>query len=469
MSSAATVSPVLPDAGPHQIRAVDEIMQRESLLIEYGTGTGKTRIIAESVEAIIRAGEAPVLVLVPNSLLEQTDEEFRKWVGDDWVDRHVLVLWGGYTIDQRRQQIKYGPANVFVLSHESLSYPLIREALYSRRWSAVFLDEASRFRNHSKRTQTLTGLGRRATTRYIFTGNLAPRAPTDVWYAMNFLRPGLFETTNRQIFTNEYCLTGGYEGREIIGLRPDKLVEFRAIMDAHRITCELRDLRTMPDRILHQHMVNMPDRTRKAYRTLQETLRLEIERVDDRTFKSQVRTYATRLQRLQEIGAGFARNVDGDVVFLPSAKTTAMLDLLEDEPDIPTVIWGWWIPELQAIQATLAKAHISHVTLGQEPDAVQQFMSGKVNVFVSQLARGGFGLNLTRAVRMIYHSLPWSLDVYMQSQERNMRLTTTADRLEIVHLTNRHSVDEYVRGRLLDRADVSSQLSRSAALELLRS
>jgi hypothetical protein len=468
MATRSTGIVPLPPAGSHQVKAVDEIMNREAVLVEYGTGTGKTRVIAEATEAIIAAGEAPVLVLVPNSLLEQTTEEFERWVGPAWVARHLMVLSGKYSIDLRRQQIKYARHNVYLLSHEAMSFPLIREALLSRHWCAVFLDEASRFRNYSNRTKTLINLGKRADTRYALTGNLAPRSPTDVWYCMNWLTPRLFGTSNRTIFQNSYCLLGGFEGRQVIGIRPDKLKEFRAVMDAHRITCDLRDLRTMPTRVLHQHLVNLPHQTRKAYTTMQETLRLEIERVDDATFTSHVKTYATRLQRLQEITSGFARNVEGDVVYLPSAKTTAMLDLIDDEPDVPTIVWAWWVPEITAIKAMLAKRGIPHVVLGEEKNAVEQFMKGRVNVFIAQLARGGYGLNLTRATRMIYHSLPWSLDVYLQSQERNMRLTTTADRLEIVHLTTRDTVDAYVRNRLLDRADISSQLTRSQALELLR-
>lgn len=465
---AASLAP-LPPTGKHQDRAIDEIMAQASLLIEYGTGTGKSRIYVEAIEALIMAGEAPGLVLVPNSLIEQTRDEFITWLGPEWVAKHVLILSGGMTIEQRRQQLRFGKHAVYILSHEALSYPMIREGLNGRRWAWTFLDEASRFRNYSNRTRTLVQLGRRTETRYALTGNLAPRVSSDVWYVMNWLRPGLFGTTNRQVFMTTYCLLGGWEGREPVAIRPDKLAEFKAIMDSARISCELRDVRDLPERVLHVHHVNMPDKARKAYITLQETLRLEIERVDDEAFKSHVKTYATRLQRLQEITSGFARNIDGDVEYLPSAKTTAMLDLLEDEPDTPTIIWGWWVPEMKAIAQALRKKHIAFSWFGEETGAIEEFMSGRVNVFLCQLARGGYGLNLTRATRMIYHSLPWSLDVYLQSQERNMRLTTTADHLEIIHLITRRSVDEYTRAKLLDRADISAQLTRSQALELLRS
>lgn len=433
--------------------------------------TGKSRIYVEAIEALVMAGDVPILVLVPNSLIEQTTEEFELWLGVRWVEKHLTVLDSTLDIGTRRDQLKYNTlARVFILSHEALSYPLIKEGLTSRKWAAIFVDEASRFRNHTSRTTTLIAAGKRAALRYALTGNLAPRTPADVWYVMNWIQPGLFGTKNKQNFVSDYCLMGGYSGSEPTELRPDRIEKFKAIMDGYRISCDLSDVRDMPERILHVAYVNMPEKTRTAYREMQETLRLEIERVDDATFESQVTTYATRLQRLQEITSGFARNIDGDIAYLPSGKTSEMIDRLQDEPDTPTIIWGWWIPEMRNIEAHLEKYGIPYVTYDTKPGntARQRFMAGEVNVFVCQLAKGGYGLNLTRATRMIYHSLPWSLDTYLQSQERNLRLTTTAPRLEVVHLTTRRSVDEYVRNRLLARADVSAQLTRSQALELLR-
>jgi SNF2 family DNA or RNA helicase len=466
---ATPAAPSKPDIGPHQNTAIDVIMDEDFKLIEYGTGTGKTRIYVESIEALIYAGEVPVLVMVPNSLIEQTIEEFTLWTSKTWVNRNVMVLDGNFTIEDRRQHLKYGSFNVYVVSHESMSYPLMREGLTSKRWRAAFVDEASRFRNYSKRTITLRAIGAKSDTRYAFTGNLAPKSPADVWYVTNWLKSGIWGTTDRKTFVQNYCLLGGFEGRIPLGLRPDKAKEFRATMDSLRISCELRDVRAvMPSRIMHVRRVNITSEARKAYIQMQETLKVEIERIDDKTFISHVKTYATRLQRLQEICSGFARNLDGEVVPLPSAKTSEMLSVLEDEPDKPTVIWYWWRPEYTAIKTVLDKHGIPHTWFGH-PGAVEDFMSGKVNVFVSQLAKGNYGLNLTRAQRMIYHSLPWDLDAYMQSQERNMRLTTPDDaELEVMHLTTRMSVEEYVRRRLLDKADVSSQLTRSQALELLK-
>ena len=57
------------------------------------------------------------------------------------------------------------------------------------------------------------------------------KAPTDVWYIMNWLEPGLFGTNNRQTFKTEYCILGGYSGNECVGIRPDRVRRLRAAMD----------------------------------------------------------------------------------------------------------------------------------------------------------------------------------------------------------------------------------------------
>lgn len=454
-------------AAAHQVAALERIMDEESLLIEYGTGTGKTLVIAMAIHTLVTMGEVPSLIVVPNSLLEQTRDELVTWTSQEWVNRHVEILDKSRTINQRADRLRTTDVSVLVISHESLSFKPVREALARQRWAAVFVDELSRFRNYSKRTQALLTLGAHAESRYGFTGNLAVRNPADVFYPMRFIQPNLFGTNRRDTFVTEYCLLGGYSGVDPIGIRPDRVAKLTGILDAKRIKAELRDIRDMPERILTKRYVDLVPAQRVAYEEMREELYLEIERETEDTFRSLAATYSVRLLRLLEIAAGFARNKDGDVVALPSPKTEEMLELLVGEPEAPTVVWYWWRPEGQRIVSELARHGIEASLLG-EPGAVDHFMEGRASVLVAQLARGGYGLNLTRANRMIYHSLPWDLDVYTQSQERNMRLTTTYTSLEVVHLLARDTVDEYVRARLVDKATMSSQLSRSQALELLR-
>jgi hypothetical protein len=457
----------LPALGAHQSRALEAIMDRDSLLVEYGTGTGKTRIMVEALQVLVSVGDIPILLCVPNSLMEQTVEEIETWLGKEWRRTNVSILNSKLTMASRAQVLKRAGANVFLLSHEALSYSEIANALRSRRWGAVFVDEASRFRNYSKRTRALRDVGKQAASRYAFTGNLTVRAPTDSWYIMNFLKPGVFGYGNVDMFRTEYCILGGFTGRQALGVRPDKVAQLRGILDEHRITCQLRDIRVMPGRDMFVRKVSMGGKQEAAYEDMKRELRMEIERLGDADFRSEASTYAVRLLRLQEVAAGFGRNAEGDVVRLPSPKTDELISMLNDEPDTPTVVWYWWNPEGDHIKNQLLREDIPFTKFGDK-GAVSSFMDGEVNVFVSQIAKGGYGLNLTRATRMVYHSLPWSLDVYLQSQERNVRLTTTADYLEIHHLIVRDTTDEYVRDKLINAAGMSRQLTRSQALDMLK-
>jgi len=216
---------------PHQDRAVEDIVTRDDVLVRYGTGTGKMRIIVEACRVMMAAGDIPGLVLVPNSLLEQSWQQFVEWAGDAWTRKNVESLDGGMNLYARREQLKRGRANIFLLSHEALSYPIIREGVTSRTWGFVMLDEASRFRNPSKRTRSLRAAGVKAGSRYAFTGNLVVKSPLDAYYVLDWLQPGVWGTRNRDAFKTNYCLLGGFGGTQALGLRPDKAKEFKAILD----------------------------------------------------------------------------------------------------------------------------------------------------------------------------------------------------------------------------------------------
>jgi len=471
-----TVTPTIPDVMPHQWQAIDVIIEREALLVRHGTGLGKTRVAIEAIDILVGAGDVPILHVVPNSLIEQTVEEYEQWLGRAWRLKHVLVMDGSTSIQKRAEYLSNTGGGitkhetVYLLSTESLSYPKIREGLRKRQWAATFIDEGSRFRNYSQRTRTLQVIGQRSKSRYVFSGNIMPRNPADVWYIMNFLVPGLFGTRNIQTFKTEYCVLGGYTGTAAIGIRPDRIQQLKRIIDAHAIHAELSDVRTMPLRTLSVRRVNLKSGLQtEVYSQMREELRVWIQSLTEAEFKAEASTYSVRLTRLLEIASGFARNVEGEIRLFGSQKTDEMIELLLEDPDKPTVLWYWWTPELAIIEGSLAKEGIPFITFKKAGDGSRdRFMRGEANVYISQLAKGAYGLNLTRATRMIYHSLTWDLDALMQSQERNNRLTTTADHLEIEHLVVRNTVDEYVRQKLVGKAGMSRQLTRSDALAMLK-
>ena len=89
----------------HQSRALVALSEVQDLLVEYGTGTGKTRIYIELVDILTKIGDVPILVLVPNSLMEQTLGQFEHWLGERWTEKHLRVLGPPRNIERRRDAL----------------------------------------------------------------------------------------------------------------------------------------------------------------------------------------------------------------------------------------------------------------------------------------------------------------------------------------------------------------------------
>lgn len=440
----------------HQDAAISWLLSRDSGAVLYAPGTGKTRIIWTTAKKF----GGRTLVLVPNSLVEQTMEEAEKWFPGEILP-HLLPLYENMTLKNRAKLLRYDSDwQYLLLSHESLSHKQIGEALRRIPFNFIAVDEASRFRNYSKRTRHLLQL--QGEKKAIFTGTPIVRSPSDIFYPMKFLAPQWCGITRKDIFDKEYCLLGGYTGLEPLDIRPDRIDQFNAYLDPHRISCTLSDIRDMPERISSTRYVDLSAEQAKAYYTLRDTLRLEIERENDRNFELNVRSYVGRLQRLQEISAGFARNIKGDVEILRGGKSTELCEILRDR--VPSVVWTWWTVETEYIHRLLCGAGYKAVRLNQ--GGREAFLSGEASILVANIAAGGYGLNLDRAERMIYHSMYWGVDAMAQSLDRNYRMDTEKNKY-VIYLVARGTVDEYIREKLALRAGMSQKLTRSEALELL--
>jgi SNF2 family DNA or RNA helicase len=446
---------------PHQERMIDWCLSRKSGYIQGGTGVGKTGVLWTVAEALRSAFGGLVLVLVPNSILSQFVEDSGRWlIGME----RPLVLGGCIKINDRASFFRdRDMGGIVLLSHESLQFKAVADALKKLSFTAVLVDEATRFRHgNTNRTRALLAISKRAKRFFLASGTPVVKNPLDIWLPMKMIDPKWCGITNKDLFVQEFCVTEeGYGGRPIpVDVRPEKKALLDSLLDRHRITCSLSDVRELPERLVSVRRVELSAEQRRAYNELKDTLALELKRTTDEAFSLEVQTYVARMLRLTEIAAGFARNIDGKVAYLKSSKTDELVELLQDST--PTIVWTWWRPEQLLVGSALKKADIPWTN---DP---QEFHHGRGQVLLMQMAKGGFGLNVLRAERMVYHSLCWDLETFLQSMERNNRLNTEHERLYVVHLIAAGTIDEKIHARLTDKAKMAGKLSRVDALSLLQ-
>lgn len=122
-----------------------------------------------------------------------------------------------------------------------------------------------------------------------------------------------------------------------------------------------------------------------------------------------------------------------------------LVDLLEDSKN-KIIIWTRYLAELDIIAALLKKLSAPFVRVqgGMKTElfekAMQDFTDDAgIRVYLGQVA-SGIGVTLNVANYMVYYSLPWSLEQYLQSKARNYRIgqtkKTTVYRLLAVDTTD---------------------------------
>lgn len=111
-------------------------------------------------------------------------------------------------------------------------------------------------------------------------------------------------------------------------------------------------------------------------------------------------------------------------------KQEALIDLLQTitaEPANKVIIWGQYIEELNIIEETVKSLKLGYVRVdGSNTAHIKKFESRFNNdqdcrVYVGQVATG-VSITLNSAQYMVYFSLPWNLEHYLQSLDRNHRV-----------------------------------------------
>lgn len=168
---------------PYQIRGVAWIYLRTQLgmgcCLADEMGLGKT-LQAISMVSVFKKlqppGTAPVLCVVPKSLLLNWQREFSKWAPE------LKIL----TLDEACSEI---PSEVDVAV---ASYSMLRGRLnwlVDREWSAVILDEAHAIKNAKTQTaQTVRKL--QSPVRLALTGTPVENRAVELWSLMDWLNPG---------------------------------------------------------------------------------------------------------------------------------------------------------------------------------------------------------------------------------------------------------------------------------------
>jgi SNF2 family DNA or RNA helicase len=439
-----------------------------ALLWEMGLGKTKTAIdFAEYLSGpermdrpvLMRSDGLRVLVICPNTVKRNWGDEIRKHAGhDDYV-----IPTG--TIAKRITQLR--SARYTIVNCEALSHKPMADALRTAGpWDLVIVDESTRFKSPDvARTKALWKIPTRR--RVILTGTPITGKPEDAFSQFEWVAPGTFGKSH-WAFKERY-LEKDWFGN-VTGIKPGMADELRERIDRSSYRILKEDVLDLPEKVYVDRRVEMTGEQRRAYNQMRDELRIELADADE----VRASNILTVLLRLTQVTAGMVGERGRYQWLDKGAKVNELDDLLNDElRGEQVVIFGLYQFELEqlAIRYTReAEVAQSGIIYGPTPEwqrheAIAQFQAGQRRLLFAQVRTGGIGINLTAAQTAIYVTRSWSLEEYLQSQDRLHRIGQTGT-VSIIHLLAEDSIDNDIADALKEKRNLADHLTGDAARAL---
>ena len=405
----------------HQKDALEKLKDKNKVAIYYDMGLGKTFIGSEKLKELSN----PVnLVIVQKSKVDDWVEHFKTY-----YDFNVYDLTDKKELEEFINDTSY---KVGVINYD-LCWR--REELLKLRGITLMLDESSLIQNESsKRTKFIMKL---ATTNIILLSGTPCSGKYENLYSQAKL---LGWNISKTEFWNRYIKTkdipgNGFPIKIVIGYQnidelKDKLRQHGAIF------MKTEDVLDLPE----QTNVTVKCDTTKEYNTFKKEFIINIggkELVGGTTL--------TKMLYLRQLASAYNQN-----------KINTLKELIESTNDRLIIFYNFNI-ELEVIKKVCGDRPLSFIN-GTCKD-LSNYETKDDSITLCQYQSASKGLNLQKANKIIYFSLPLSCENFMQSKKRIHRMNQTRPCF-YYYLITKKSIDEKIYRSLEKGKDYTNELFR---------
>lgn len=494
----------------HQIEGLLHLYQYLRGGLFYSPGLGKCKITVD----LQRVTGDRMLILCPRIMLNTWREEFAKHGNIT----NVIVV-DGYNKKKKLAQISEaaacGPLATIVSYTVATTYT---DKIFQIPYSAIIADESHQLKTpFAKRTKAATALATRAYRRVLLSGTPSLGSPFDMYGQLRFLGK-YFCSEDWWTFKKMFGVFPVWEQNErvpkiLLGYRNLDIMNERVNRVCRRKTKE--ECLDLPEQQIIDVRFPLYPQQRKTYNDLvvnrcdaagstvrEDAANNRLNHWSGMYLAPYVLAEEpiTLINKLDQINSGFVypdtRNpcyCDGcshvkvcsnyDIkpytskcsfvrvdsrVHARYAKKSARLDecqglletILADE-DNKAIVWTRYHAELNQLETYLKEAKIGCVRVqgGMSSENVSKCMTRfnqdkECRVYLGHVATG-VGITLNAANYTIYYNIPWNLDYYLQSMDRNYRIGQER-KVTVYRLIARNTIDETKAAAIDQKMDFST-------------
>ena len=415
---------------PHDYQkyAINFIKENPIAAVLLDMGLGKTSITLTAINDLLfdSFDVRKVLVIAPLRVAQDTwTAEVDKW---DHL-RHLICSVAVGTEAERKAALRK-KAHIYIINRENVSW-LIEESGSPFDFDMVVIDELSSFKNHqSKRFRALRSV-RPFIKRIVgLTGTPCSNGLMDLWAQFRLLDKG--ERLGKRIgqYRDAY-FTPDWKGFTY-SPRPGAEKQIYSKIADISISMKTTDHLKMPELVMTADTVELDEATATIYKDMEQDMCLD--------FGGDSITAANAgvlCGKLTQLSSGAVYTDGSSVMRIHSHKLDALEDLLEAQNGKPALIAYWYKHERDSIMERFDCREI-------KTDAdIADWNKGKIPVALIQPSSAGHGLNLqSGGSTIIWYTMPWSLELYQQTNARLWRQGQQSRTVVIHHLVSAGTIDE---------------------------
>lgn len=415
---------------PHDYQkfAVDFIETHPEAAVLLECGLGKTSITLTALNDMMfdRFEVHKVLIIAPIRVCRNSwTAEIEKW--DHLKGMTYSLILG--TKEQRLAALRQ-QADLYIINRENVQW-LIESSGMPFDFDMVVIDELSSFKNHqSKRFRALRKV-RPFVKRIIgLTGTPCSNGLMDLWAQFRLLDKGVRLGKRIGQYRDAY-FTPDWNGFTYTPRKGAEKEIYGKIADIS-ISMKTTDHLTMPELVMVADKVDLDEDAFRIYKDMEQEMCVEF--VDEPISAA---NGGVLCGKLTQLASGTIYTDSGAVRHIHDHKLDALEDLIEAQNGKPALIAYWYKHERDSIMQRFECREI-------KTDAdIADWNKGKIPVALIQPSSAGHGLNLqSGGSTIIWYTMPWSLELYQQTNARLWRQGQQSETVVIHHLVAAGTIDE---------------------------
>ena len=432
----------------YQEKAADFLYENDKAMILAPVGAGKTALTLTAMQDMLRYGVVKRwLVLAPKRVCTDVwPIEQPKWA----TDMPIAVAVG--TPAQRLQALHSGYP-VVVTNYDNIQW-LSEQALD---FDGVVFDELTKLKNPSgKRFKALNKVLDPMKIRWGLTGSFTSNGLEDVYGQCKVVDESLLGRSKGAFMQQYFVLVN----RDFGSWEP-RVGSLAQVMERIKPATFVLDAGEYADKLPPLHEIVLPCEliNSEPYKKMKKDYVVEFNNSPITAINAAVVT-----QKLQQMAGGWLyqsvttpsdtpgrMNVTNTPIWFSPHKFDALEDLLQENQRANTIIVYNYVEELAEL-----KRRYPHAQTINDPKVIERWNNGEIELFLIHPKSAGHGLNLQHGGnKMVFVSLPWSLELYEQTVGRLHR-SGQKHEVWVYVLATKDTIDEKMLTVLKDKKELST-------------